>query len=93
MSLYHNQYIINVHFTNNTVKLYIILSNQIKKLYEIFEHILDNVYYIFIEKFFDNKFNNIHISNFDNKNILNNYERQLLYNWISNEYKFYQNNN
>lgn len=93
MSLYHNQYIINVYFTNNTEKLYIIFSNQIKKLYEIFEHILDNVYYIFIEKFFDNQFDNIHISNYDNKSVLNDSERELLYNWISNEYKLYQNNN
>ena len=86
MSLYRDQYIIQIQYINNIKKNYIVFSNNKRKLYDIFENKLDNTINIEIVKFFNNQFETLQFGNFSEDFLINNSEREKLFNWISNQY-------
>lgn len=85
MSLYSDQYIIQINYINNRSQNYIIFSKNIHKIYDIFQNNLDNVTIIHIVKFIDNKFEDFSFGN-ENSIILD-HQREELFEWISNQYK------
>ena len=85
MSLYSDQYIIQINYINNRSQNYIIFSKNIHKIYDIFQNNLDNVTIIHIVKFIDNKFEDFSFGS-ENSIILD-YQREELFEWISNQYK------
>ena len=85
MSLYCDQYIIQINYINNLSQNHIIFSKNIHKIYDIFQNNLDNVTIIHIVKFINNKFENFSFGN-ENSIILD-YQREELFDWISSQYK------
>ena len=84
MSLYGDQYIIQIKYVNNLLKNHIIFSKNRYKIYDLFQNNLDNVTIIHIVKFFNNRFENF---SFGNENyIINDSQREELFSWISSQY-------
>ena len=84
MSLYCDQYIIQINYDNNLSQNHIIFSKNKYKIYELFQNNLDNVKIVHIVKFFDNKFENFSFGN--EHSIINDYQREELLSWISSQY-------
>ena len=85
MSLYYDQYIIQINYINNSSQNHIIYSKNIHKIYDIFKNNLDNVTIIHIVKFINNKFEDFSFG--IENSVITNSQREELFSWISSLYK------
>lgn len=84
-------YKFDIYYINGQIFSYLFQNNELRKIKDTFEHILDSTVRIICYKIVNNQIvyrdiiGNKHSLDF----LINNYEREQLYKWISNEYRLY----
>jgi len=84
-------YKFDIYYINGQIFSYLFQNNELRKIKDTFEHILDSTVRIICYKIVNNQivYRDIIGNKYSLDFLINNYEREQLYKWISNEYRLY----